>query len=188
MARANRNGSRLYHPDTRMAVRGILDGNLFGWPRGSPGELYEAARLDGAGKLRTFRSITLPLIAPAVTVSVMLSLIMSLKIFDQIFVLTGGGPGGSTHTLSTLMYRDAFAYGNFGRGISLGMLLFVLVACLSIVQYRVLRRREQCHETLRRRHGRLRSSFDRDRRARGFPFLRHAQPGISFGLTILLAH
>lgn len=110
---------------------------------GVPEELYEAARLDGAGRLRIFWSITLPLLAPAVTVSVMLSLIMSLKMFDQIFVLTGGGPGGSTHTLSTLMYRDAFTYGNLSQGIALGMLLFVLVTFISIIQYRSLRRREK---------------------------------------------
>ena len=107
--------------------------------QGIPEEIVEASQLDGAGPLRRFWSVTFPLLAPAVTINFMLSLIMSLKIFDQVFVLTGGGPGGSTHTLSTLMYRDAFGYGDFGAGVALGVLLLVLVACLSIIQYRVLR-------------------------------------------------
>lgn len=107
-----------------------------------PEEALEAAELDGAGPLRRFWSIKLPLLAPAVTISVMLSLIGSLKVFDQIFVLTGGGPGGSTHTLATLMFREAFYFGDLSGGVAIGVVLLVLVTVISVVQYRVLLRRE----------------------------------------------
>lgn len=107
-----------------------------------PEEVLEASQLDGAGPIRRFWSVKLPLLAPAVTISVMLSLIGSLKVFDQIFVLTGGGPGGSTQTLATLMFREAFYFGNFSGGVAIGVVLLALVAVISFVQYRVLLKRE----------------------------------------------
>lgn len=110
--------------------------------QGIPEELLEASAVDGAGTFRRFWSITLPLLAPAVTINLMLSIIGALKVFDQVWVLTGGGPGNSTHTLSTLMYQDAFMFGEFGESVTLGLVLLVLVALISIVQYRTLMRRE----------------------------------------------
>jgi len=104
--------------------------------QGIPEELIEAAAMDGADSFRRFRSIVLPLLAPAVTINLMLSMIGGLKVFDQVWVLTGGGPGGSTDTLSTLMFRDAFTYGKFGNSTALGLVLLVLVALISVVQYR----------------------------------------------------
>lgn len=110
--------------------------------QGIPEELLEASAVDGAGPWRRFRSIVLPLLAPAVTINIMLSMIGGLKIFDQVWVLTGGGPGGTTHTLSTLMFREAFTYGDFGKSIALGLILLVIVAAISVVQYRTLVKRE----------------------------------------------
>lgn len=110
--------------------------------QGIPEELIEASAVDGAGPWRRFRSIVLPLLAPAVTINIMLSMIGGLKIFDQVWILTGGGPGGTTHTLSTLMFREAFTYGDFGKSVALGILLLVIVAAISIVQYRALITRE----------------------------------------------
>lgn len=110
--------------------------------QGIPEEVLEAAAVDGAGPWRRFRSIVLPLLAPAVTINIMLSMIGGLKIFDQVWVLTGGGPGGTTHTLSTLMFREAFTYGDFAKSIALGLLLLVIVAAISVVQYRALITRE----------------------------------------------
>lgn len=110
--------------------------------QGIPEELLEASAVDGAGPWRRFRSIVLPLLAPAVTINIMLSMIGGLKIFDQVWILTGGGPGGTTHTLSTLMFREAFTYGDFGKSIALGLVLLVIVAAISVVQYRTLVKRE----------------------------------------------
>ncbi|MDF1478601.1 sugar ABC transporter permease [Leifsonia sp. H3M29-4] len=110
--------------------------------QGVPEELIEASAVDGAGPFRRFWSIVLPLLAPAVTINVMLSMIGALKIFDQVWILTGGGPGGTTHTLSTLMFREAFTYGDFGKSIALGLVLLIIVAAISLVQYRALITRE----------------------------------------------
>jgi raffinose/stachyose/melibiose transport system permease protein len=110
--------------------------------QGVPEEVLEASAVDGAGPLRRFWSVTFPLLAPAVTINLMLSIVGGLKVFDQVWVLTGGGPGNSTHTLSTLMYQDAFSFGEFGESVTLGLVLLVLVAVISIIQYRSLIGRE----------------------------------------------
>ena len=73
----------------------------------------------------------------------MLSIIGGLKVFDTVWVMTGGGPGGATHTLSTLIYRDAFQFGEVGPSIALAMILFVLVGIISGAQYRGLLTQEK---------------------------------------------
>ena len=110
--------------------------------QGIPEEILEASAVDGAGPIRRFTSVIFPLLAPALTINIMLSMIGALKVFDQVWVLTGGGPGGSTHTLSTLMFREAFTFGDFGRSVAMGLVLLVLVAAISTVQYRALLKRE----------------------------------------------
>lgn len=110
--------------------------------QGIPDELLEAAAVDGAGPMRKFWSIVRPLLAPAITINLMLSVIGGLKLFDVVWVMTGGGPGGSTHTLSTLLYRDAFQYGEFGSSIAMAVILTVLVALISGIQYRALLKQE----------------------------------------------
>lgn len=110
--------------------------------QGIPDELLEAASVDGAGPIRKFWSVVRPLLAPAITINLMLSIIGGLKVFDQVWVMTGGGPGGSTHTLSTLLYRDAFQYGEFGSSIAMAIVLTLLVALISGIQYRSLLKQE----------------------------------------------
>ncbi|QTV79326.1 carbohydrate ABC transporter permease [Microbacterium sp. NIBRBAC000506063] len=107
-----------------------------------PEELIEAAAVDGAGPLRRFFNVVLPMLGPAITINLMLSMIGSLKLFDHVWALTNGGPGGLTHTLTTLMFREAFTYGSWGKGVSLGLVLLVIVLLISVVQYRMLLRRE----------------------------------------------
>ena len=87
--------------------------------------------------------MTLPLLAPAVTVNVMLSLIGGLRIFDQVYALTRGGPAGQTNTISTLMVQQTFQYAQFGYGTALAVMLGALVIVLGTIQYRVLRRQAQ---------------------------------------------
>lgn len=107
-----------------------------------PEEIVEAAAVDGAGPVRRFFSVILPSLGPAITINLMLSMIGSLKLFDHVWALTGGGPGGLTNTLTTLMFREAFEFGSFGRSVALGLVLLVIVLIISIVQYRVLLKRE----------------------------------------------
>jgi raffinose/stachyose/melibiose transport system permease protein len=108
-----------------------------------PHEIHEAAAIDGAGAIRRFWSVTRPLLAPAFTVNLMLSIIGGLKLFDQVYALTGGGPGHATDTLSTLIYKDAFTLGEFGYSIALAAVLAVIVSVASTGQYAGLSRAER---------------------------------------------
>jgi len=108
-----------------------------------PREIYEAADMDGAGPVRRFWSVTRPLLAPAFTVNLMLSIIGGIKLFDQVYALTNGGPGHATDTISTLIYKDAFTLGEFGYSIALAVVLTIIVAIVSSGQYLVLSRNER---------------------------------------------
>jgi raffinose/stachyose/melibiose transport system permease protein len=108
-----------------------------------PEELDEASAVDGASNSRRFRKITLPLLAPAITVSVTLSTIYGLGVFDQVFALTGGGPVDASETLATQIYKQTFAFGRFGYGTALSLILTVLITILALAQLVVLRARER---------------------------------------------
>lgn len=103
-----------------------------------PREILEAADVDGAGPVHRFWHITLPLLAPALTINLMLAVIGGFKLFDQVYITTGGGPGHATETLSTLIYKNAFQFGEFGYSTAIAVVLAVLVATVSAVQYRGL--------------------------------------------------
>ncbi|WP_244188026.1 carbohydrate ABC transporter permease [Streptomyces regalis] len=108
-----------------------------------PKEIHEAAAMDGAGPVRRFWSVTRPLLAPALTINLMLSIIGGIKLFDQVHALTGGGPGHATDTISTLIYKDAFTLGEFGYSIALAVVLTIIVAVASTGQYLLLSRNEK---------------------------------------------
>ncbi|WP_243228254.1 carbohydrate ABC transporter permease [Microbacterium sp. CIAB417] len=105
-----------------------------------PQELNEAAAVDGAGPWRRFWSVTWPLLAPATAINVMLTIIGGLKMFTEVFVLTAGGPGGATETMSTLLYKSAFQFNEFGYGIALALVLAVVVVFFSVAQQRLSRK------------------------------------------------
>lgn len=107
-----------------------------------PEEIKEAAQVDGATPFLVFRFVTFPLLAPALTINLMLSMIGGLKVFDQAWVLTGGGPSGKTDTASTIIFRNAFQYGEFGPSIALALILTVAIGLISLAQYRPLLKRE----------------------------------------------
>lgn len=105
-------------------------------------ELYEAAAVDGAGAWRRFRDITRPLLAPAFTISLVLSLVIGLTTFDQVIALTGGGPAGSTQTIGTFVYTQAFVNGRFGYAAAAALLLMAIVALAVATPLVALRRRQ----------------------------------------------
>jgi raffinose/stachyose/melibiose transport system permease protein len=111
--------------------------------QGIPAELDEAAAVDGASTWYRLRKVTLPMLAPALTVSATLSLIFGLRVFDQVLALTAGGPVGATETLATQVWQQTFAYGRFGYGAALSLVLAGLIAVMAIGQLLILRRREQ---------------------------------------------
>jgi raffinose/stachyose/melibiose transport system permease protein len=110
-----------------------------------PRELIEAASMDGSSAWQRFRMIVLPLLAPAITVNVILALIQGLKFFDQVFVLTGGGPGYATETLSTIIYKTSFIYSEFGYGSAISLVFSLIVGVVVFSATVALRRREIAH-------------------------------------------
>jgi multiple sugar transport system permease protein len=104
-----------------------------------PDELYEAAAIDGAGRLRRFRHITLPAIGPALLAVACLVTIASLRAFDVIFALTQGGPLNSTNVLPLLSYQTSFQEFDFGRGAAIGSFAFLIVFAVALVYVRTLR-------------------------------------------------
>ena len=107
-----------------------------------PNELIESARIDGAGTTRTFMNVTLPLLAPSVTINMLLVLTGSLKVFDLVWVTTQGGPGFATEVITTFIYKTAFNSFKAGYGMALSMIFFVILVIVTIVQLSIFRRRE----------------------------------------------
>lgn len=107
-----------------------------------PNELLEAARVDGAGRWQIFKSITLPLIAPAVTICLFLTIAWSFKIFDVNVSLTNGGPFKSTESLSLNIYTEAFVNNRYGIGAAKALLFFIIVATVTTIQVMITKKRE----------------------------------------------
>jgi len=107
-----------------------------------PGDLYEAARVDGANAFRQFWHITLPMLAPAVTICVVGITIGSLKVFDLLVSSTGGGPGRASTSIIYYIYNTAISGRQYGYGSALSMTLIAALLVVASLQARVLRRRE----------------------------------------------
>lgn len=107
-----------------------------------PKEIYESVKVDGAGIFRAFRSITLPLLIPSISVVLVLRTIDAFKVFDLVYVLTGGGPANGTQTIAYFTYMQAFSDQRFGYGSALADVIVVAILLLSAVYLRTLRRNE----------------------------------------------
>lgn len=105
-------------------------------------DIIEAAEIDGASPVQRFRHITVPLISGAFTINFTLSLINGLKVFDQINVMTDGGPGFTTETLVYLLYKVGFNEGRQGFGTAVGIMLLFIIIILNTIQQKFLRSRE----------------------------------------------
>ena len=112
-----------------------------------PAEPYEAAQMDGATRWQVFRDVTWPLLRPTVLVAVLLRLLDLLRVFDQIFILTEGGPGFATETASLYIYRNAFRFVNFHYGAALSFVLLAITTVVSLWLIRLLRGRTPAAET-----------------------------------------
>jgi ABC-type sugar transport system permease subunit len=110
--------------------------------RSVPVSLYEAARIDGAGWLGRFRHVTWPVIAPGTTITVVLCLITTFKLYDVVAVLTGGGPANTTQSTAFYVIQMAFTNNLFGYSSAVAMLLLVLTAGAAYVVTHLLRKRE----------------------------------------------
>ena len=104
--------------------------------------LHEAAIIDGASSWKRFWSVTFPLIAPAFTINMILSVERAFKEYDLIFALTGGGPGRASELLSMTIYNESFTNKRAGYGSALGVILFLIIVAITLIQLFALRRRE----------------------------------------------
>jgi multiple sugar transport system permease protein len=104
-----------------------------------PQEPYEAALVDGSTTWQTFRYVTLPLLRPAILIALLLRTMDLLRVFDHIFILTEGGPGFATETLSIYIYRTAFRFSNFGYAAAMSFVLLILTNLISVAYIRLLR-------------------------------------------------
>jgi ABC-type sugar transport system permease subunit len=110
-----------------------------------PDDYYEAAQLDGAGPLRRFWHVTLPLLMPIVFFVVVVSALLSARIFLMPFIITHGGPGNATRVLSMLIYETGFSYLKMGRAAAISAVLFAIMLVLTSLQMRIYMGREAAY-------------------------------------------
>jgi multiple sugar transport system permease protein len=103
-----------------------------------PQEPYEAALIDGSSRWQTFRHVTLPLLKPAILIVLLLRTMDLLRVFDQIFILTEGGPGFATETISLYIYRTAFRFFDFGYAAAMSFVLLALTNVVSAIYIKFL--------------------------------------------------
>jgi ABC-type sugar transport system permease subunit len=110
---------------------------------GMPTELYDAARLDGAGTWQRFRYVTVPLLKRVILFALVLATIYNLQIFDTVFVMTDGGPANSTATGVWYIYKSLFSFDRVGFGATLSFLLLIVILALTLIQMGWLRERQK---------------------------------------------
>jgi len=104
--------------------------------QGIPDHLYEAARIDGANKIQEFLNVTIPMLSPVIFFVMVISVIGSFQIFDNVYVMTRGGPGDSTRVLVYHLYQNAFEYQKMGYASALAWILFLIIMGLTFLQFR----------------------------------------------------
>lgn len=107
--------------------------------QGIPKDLYEAATIDGAGRAQTFFAITLPMLKPITSMVVTLTLINTVQLFDQIFVMTNGGPGTSTLTMVQYLYTSAFQNFEMGYGSAIEVVILIILVLLIKLQSKIIK-------------------------------------------------
>ena len=107
-----------------------------------PVDLYEAADIDGATAFQKFRRITLPFLIPTFSMVFILQLKAGLSVFDYVLSITGGGPGGATESIGTIIYNTAFTDRRFGYATAESVVLFMIIAVISLIQVRATRGKE----------------------------------------------
>lgn len=107
-----------------------------------PADVYEASTIDGAGRFKQFIHITIPLLMPVITIVLFLTIVGGLKLFDIPYVMTGGGPGHASYTITLAIYNAAFRDGAYGYATAAGIVLMVFITIVTLVQLRLTRKRE----------------------------------------------
>jgi multiple sugar transport system permease protein len=107
-----------------------------------PGSVYEAASLDGAGEVKQFFKITIPLLRPVLVLVLITSVTGSFQVFDTVAVTSKGGPANASNVIQYYIVDQAFNRSHFGYGSAVSVLLFVILIVVALIQFRVLRGRE----------------------------------------------
>ena len=107
-----------------------------------PTELFEASKMDGAGKVKNFFYVTLPLMVPGITICSILSVAGGIRQFDHVRVITGGGPGGATRTVSVYAINQAFEFRRRGYSSAIVLVIFLLILILTVIQLYISRKKE----------------------------------------------
>ncbi|MDU2597242.1 MAG: sugar ABC transporter permease, partial [Dermabacter sp.] len=105
-----------------------------------PDTVYEAAQVDGADAWRRLRSVTLPMMRPTTTLIVLLQILASLKVFDQIFLMTAGGPDGSTRSIIQYIYDQGFSGYRVGYASAVSYIFFAMIVVVSLIQVAITKR------------------------------------------------
>jgi multiple sugar transport system permease protein len=105
-----------------------------------PRQLYEAASIDGAGKLRQFTNITLPMLSPTILLNMIMATIGAFQVFAAAYILTGGGPARSTMFYALYLFNRAFVFFNMGYASAMAWLLFLIILLLTVLQLRYAKR------------------------------------------------
>jgi multiple sugar transport system permease protein len=105
-----------------------------------PAHFYEAAKVDGANEGQLFRHITLPLLTPTIFFAMVIALINAFQVFTQPYILTRGGPGDASRTVVMFIYEQGFRYFEMGYASAVAVLLFLIIAALTLVQFRISQR------------------------------------------------
>ena len=108
-----------------------------------PKEPYEAAQVDGASRWQIFRLVTLPLLKPLIIIALLLRVIDAFKTFDQVYILTGGGPGNATDLVCMFAYRTNFKIWNLGYGASVVIVIFIIILIVTALFYTVTQKKEE---------------------------------------------
>jgi len=109
---------------------------------GIPDEVYESASIDGASSFQKFLYITLPLLRPAMMAVLVLGFVYTFKVFDLIFVMTGGGPVNATEVFATFAYKLSFRFYYFGQGAAVANILFIILFCVALVYLKLINKEE----------------------------------------------
>jgi len=107
-----------------------------------PSDVYEAAAIDGASSITKFFYITIPMLKSTVSICILMDIIGSVKVFDLVFAMTGGGPNGLTNLPTTLLYNEAFKYKHNGIGSAIGVIIFLICLSLTLISNYLTKNRE----------------------------------------------
>jgi len=140
--------------DPKLVMNTIIAVNVWQWTgwnmvvylagqQAIPPELYESCSIDGASGWQTFRYVTLPMLAPAITINIVMTTMGGIRVFDLPFVMTGGGPGRFSETLAMSIIRNSFALDKMGLGAAMSIVLSIITLCVTMLQNTFLTRREE---------------------------------------------